>query len=65
MKKAYVAPKSMGYNVGLEAPIAGSLGDVADDLELKMGQSQSDIDDNLSTGANQFTKNNNAWDDKW
>lgn len=60
MKKAYIAPKSTGYMMEAIAPIAESgnhlTGTPADRVPM------SGIEDGLD---NQFTKNNNAWDDKW
>lgn len=58
MKKTYIAPKSTDYKMGAIAPIATS------GIDQKMGDRlpMSEPADNLD---NQFTKNNNAWDDKW
>lgn len=58
MKKAYIAPKSTGYMMEAIAPIAGSGNSLKTVDNLPMSQPEDDLD-------NQFTKNNNAWDDKW
>lgn len=58
MKKAYIAPKSTGYMMEAIAPIAESGNGLKKDGRLPMSQPEDDLD-------NQFTKNNNAWDDKW
>lgn len=55
MKKAYIAPKSTDYKMEAIAPIATSK--VPND-RLPMSEPVDNLD-------NQFTKNNNAWDDKW
>ena len=57
MKKAYIAPKSTGYMMEAIAPIADS-GIKPFNDSLPMSQPEDGLD-------NQFTKNNNAWDDKW
>ena len=58
MKKTYIAPKSTDYKMEAIAPIATS------GISLKMEDKlpMSEPADNLD---NQFTKTNNAWDDKW
>ena len=58
MKKTYIAPKSTDYKMEAIAPIATS----GDSLEMEDRLPMSEPADNLD---NQFTKNNNAWDDKW
>ncbi len=63
MKKAYNAPQSVIYNVDTEAFMAAS--DVTDDLDLKVGLSQSDMDSSLNPEDNQFTKGNKMWDSQW
>lgn len=55
MKKAHIAPKSTDYKMEAIAPIAGSK---TIDERLPMSEPEDGLD-------NQFTKNNNAWDDKW
>ena len=57
MKKAYIAPKSTDYKMETIAPIATS-----DSQKMEDRLPMSEPADNLD---NQFTKNNNAWDDKW
>lgn len=57
MKKTYIAPKSTDYKMEAIAPIATS-----DSLKMEDNLPMSEPVDNLD---NQFTKNNNAWDDKW
>lgn len=57
MKKTYIAPKSTDYKMEAIAPIATS-----DSLKMEDRLPMSEPADNLD---NQFTKNNNAWDDKW
>lgn len=58
MKKTYIAPKSTDYKMEAIAPIAGS----GDSQKMEDRLPMSEPADNLD---NQFTKNNNAWDDKW
>lgn len=58
MKKTYIAPKSTDYKMEAIAPIAGS----SEGLNTTMDRRPSELTDDLD---NQFTKNNNAWDDKW
>lgn len=60
MKKTYIAPKSTDYKMEAIAPIAesGNQSNLNFDSKLPMSQPEDDLD-------NQFTKNNNAWDDKW
>lgn len=57
MKKTYIAPKSTDYKMEAIAPIATS-----DSLKMEDRVTTTDLTDDLD---NQFTKNNNAWDDKW
>lgn len=58
MKKTYIAPKSTDYKMEAVAPIATS----GNSLKMEDNLPMSEPADNLD---NQFTKNNNAWDDKW
>lgn len=58
MKKTYIAPKSTDYKMEAIAPIATS--GISQKMEDRLPMSEPA--DNLD---NQFTKNNNAWDDKW
>lgn len=58
MKKTYIAPKSTDYKMEAIAPIAGSKDQPTIDERLPMSEPVDNLD-------NQFTKNNNAWDDKW
>ena len=58
MKKAYIAPKSTGYMMEAIAPIAASGNSQKMEDRLPMSEPADNLD-------NQFTKNNNAWDDKW
>lgn len=61
MKKAYIAPKSVIYNVDAEAPIAAS--DLSDQLTNEVPMS--DINTSLNPEDNQFTKSNKMWDSQW
>lgn len=58
MKKTYIAPKSTDYKVEAIAPIATSGNSFKMEDRLPMSEPADNLD-------NQFTKNNNAWDDKW
>lgn len=58
MKKTYIAPKSTDYKVEAIAPIATS----GNSLKMEDRVTTTDLTDDLD---NQFTKNNNAWDEKW
>lgn len=58
MKKTYIAPKSTDYKMEAIAPIAVS----SEDLNTTKDRRPSELTDDLD---NQFTKNNNAWDEKW
>ena len=58
MKKTYIAPKSTDYKMEAIAPIAAS----GNSPKMEDRLPRSEPADNLD---NQFTKNNNAWDDKW
>ena len=58
MKKAYIAPKSTDYKMEAIAPIATSGNSQKMEDRLPMSEPADNLD-------NQFTKNNNAWDDKW
>ena len=58
MKKTYIAPKSTDYKMEATAPIATSGNSLTKDDKLPMSEPVDNLD-------NQFTKNNNAWDDKW
>ena len=58
MKKTYIAPKSTDYKMEAIAPIAGSKDQLTIDERLPMSEPVDNLD-------NQFTKNNNAWDEKW
>lgn len=58
MKKTYIAPKSTDYKMEAIAPIAESGNKMSIGDKLPMSEPEDGLD-------NQFTKNNNAWDDKW
>lgn len=58
MKKTYIAPKSTDYKMEAIAPIATSGNSLPKEDNLPMSEPVDNLD-------NQFTKNNNAWDDKW
>lgn len=60
MKKTYIAPKSTDYKMEAIATIAesGNQSNLNFDSKLPMSEPVDNLD-------NQFTKNNNAWDDKW
>ena len=58
MKKTYIAPKSTDYKMEAIAPIATSGNGPKMEDRLPMSEPADNLD-------NQFTKNNNAWVDKW
>ena len=59
MKKTYIAPKSTDYKMEAIAPIAES------GNNLKVPNDRLPMSEPADNLVNQFTKNNNAWDDKW
>lgn len=59
MKKTYIAPKSTDYKMEAIAPIATS------GINLKVPNDRLPMSEPVDNLDNQFTKNNNAWDDKW
>lgn len=59
MKKTYIAPKSTDYKMEAIAPIATS------GNNLKVPNDRLPMSEPADNLDNQFTKNNNAWDEKW